>query len=245
MFHWFRKPKHKVLPFATDIHCHLTPGIDDGSPDVDKSVVLLRHMEGWGIRRIVMTPHVTEDTFENTPATIDPAFGSLVAGARDAGIGIGLLPPSGEYRMDSFFVKCLGEGVVRSLPGGYLLVENSFNVEPWNIDELLFDLAVKGFRPVLAHPERYVYYHSKPSRYKKLHQSGVFMQCNLLSFAGYYGKDVRQMAYWMLDNGLVDFMGTDLHGMRHVEAIARFMSTRDFDRLSRRVEGQLLNDLIK
>ena len=147
--------------------------------------------------------------------------------------------------MDSFFVKCLGEGVVRSLPGGYLLVENSFNVEPWNIDELLFDLAVKGFRPVLAHPERYVYYHSKPSRYKKLHQSWVFMQCNLLSFAGYYGKDVRQMVYWMLDNGLVDFMGTDLHGMRHVEAIARFMSTRDFDRLSRRVEGQLLHDRIK
>ena len=231
MFHWFRRTDPAKLPFTTDIHCHLTPGIDDGSPDVEKSVRLLRFMEEWGVRRIVMTPHVTEDTYENTPATIDPAFGALAAGARQAGIGIELIPPSGEYRLDSFFVKCLGENMVRPLPGGYLLVENAFNVEPWNIDELLFDLAVRGFRPVLAHPERYMYYHSSPTRYRRLHESGLFMQCNLLSFAGYYGKEIRQTACWMLDNGLVDFLGTDLHGMRHVESISGFLKTRDFRNL--------------
>lgn len=243
MFHWFRKPDSPKLPFATDIHCHLTPGIDDGSPDVDKSVQLLTYMEKWGIRRIVMTPHVTEDTFENTPATIDPAFGILVAGAREAGIGIDLLPPSGEYRMDNFFVESLARGLVRPMPGGYLLVENSFSVEPWDVDKLLFDLTLKGYKPVLAHPERYIYYHSVPDRYRQLHDRGVFMQCNILSFAGYYGREIKHMACRMLENGLVDFLGTDLHGMRHAEAMEHFMGSRDFRNLSRRVTGCILNDL--
>ena len=94
MFGWFKKKKvDSRLPFPTDIHCHLVPGIDDGSKSVESSVELLQHMQQWGITRIIPTPHVTEDTFENTPATIDPAYGALVAGANDSGIEIEILPP--------------------------------------------------------------------------------------------------------------------------------------------------------
>jgi len=244
MFNWFKRKETPKLPFGTDVHCHLVPGVDDGSQTVEKSVMLLRHMQRWGVTRIIPTPHVTEDTFENTPAIIDPAYRALTAGADEAGVDIELLSPSGEYRIDSFFLNCLDKGLVRPLRGSYLLVENGFSIEPWNIESLIFDLAVKGFKPILAHPERYRYYHSEPERYRRLHDSGLLMQCNLLSFTGYYGKDIRNMAHWMLDNDLIDFLGTDLHGMTHVQAIERYMSTSAFRHLSKILEPRLLNDKI-
>lgn len=244
MFSWFRKKEKPLLPFTTDVHSHLIPGIDDGSDSVEKSVRLLQHMQQWGLTRLVATPHVTEDTFENTPATIDPSFGSLVAGAREAGVGIEFLQPSAEYRLDNFFLQCLEKGIVRPFPGNYLLVENSFNLELLNLDEVLFDLSVKGYKPVLAHPERYVYYHNNLDRYRAIHRSGVLFQCNLMSLGGYYGKEIKKVAEWMLENDMIDFLGTDLHGMRHVVFIERYMSTSHFARVSEVLKPRLLNDRI-
>ncbi|MDE6371866.1 MAG: hypothetical protein K2K92_10315, partial [Duncaniella sp.] len=65
------------LPFVTDIHCHVVPGVDDGSPDAATSVELVKRMQQWGIKRIIATPHVTESTFENTPDILDPALEEL------------------------------------------------------------------------------------------------------------------------------------------------------------------------
>ena len=244
MFSWFRKKELATLPFKTDIHCHLIPGIDDGSDAVGKSVELLQHMQQWGLTRIIPTPHHTEEYFENTPATIDPPRESLVAAAREADIDVEIMPASGEYRIDSYFVDLLEKGLVRPLAGPYLLVENSFNTEPYNLDEALFDLSTRGYKPVLAHPERYLYYHHTPNRYRQLHANGTLFQCNLLSLGGYYGKEIKKTAEWMLENGMLDFLGTDLHGMRHVEFIERYMGSPDFARLSRSLEGHLLNDTI-
>lgn len=244
MFHWFTRREAATLPFSTDVHCHLVPGIDDGSDTAAKSVDMLRRVARWGITRVIPTPHVTEDTFENTPATIDPAYGTLVAAVREAGIGVELLGPSAEYRIDSFFLDSLERGQVRPLSGNYLLVENSYAQEPWDLDEVLFNLSVRGYRPVLAHPERYMYYHSHPGRYRRLHDSGVLFQCNLLSLAGYYGKEVRRTAQWMVDENLIDFLGTDLHAMRHVDAIEDYLKTSHCRRVCDTLAPRLLNDKI-
>lgn len=244
MISWFRKKEPAPLPFSTDIHCHIIPGVDDGSESVDKSVELLQHMQQWGITRIIPTPHHTEEYFENTAATIDPQRESLVAAAREAGITVGIMPASGEYRLDSYFVDLLGKGLVRPLAGSYLLIENNFSMEPYDIDSTLFDLSLKGYKPVMAHPERYTYYHRNPDRYRRLHKNGALFQCNLMSLGGYYGKEIRKTAEWMLENDLIDFLGTDLHGMRHVEFIERYMTTADFARISQALKGRLLNDTI-
>lgn len=243
MFGWFKKRDADVsLPFSTDIHCHLVPGVDDGSDSVEESVELLQHMRQWGITRIIPTPHVTEDTFENTPATIDPAYGELVAGVTEAGIGIELMPPSAEYRLDSYFVDQLACGNVRELGNGHLLVENNFAVEPWGLDGVLYDLSLKGFKPILAHPERYMYYHGNMQRYRQLHDKGILFQCNILSFSGYYGKAVRDVAMKFIENDMVDFLGTDMHSMRHVESIEEYMKCSHFRRVSERLRGRLMND---
>ena len=83
--------------------------------------------------------------------------------------------------------------------------------EPWNLETLIFDLQVKGMQPILAHPERYSYYYNRKDRLKELHKTGLMFQINLLSPAGAYGKAERKAAEYLIKEGLVDFIGTDLH----------------------------------
>ncbi len=245
MFGLFKKKSAQPVKlfYNTDIHCHIVPGIDDGSQSPETSVELVSRLTGWGITRIVTTPHVTEDTFENTPEIIDKAFDMLTDALKREGIKIDI-SHSAEYRIDNFFLEQLKAGNVKPLPSNYLLVENSFMQEPWELDKLLFDLKLKGFRPVLAHPERYLYYHARQQRYNELHNAGTLFQVNLLSLAGYYGKDVKKVADYLLDNSLIDFLGSDMHNHRHADAIDDFLRSKDYQRIAERLGRRLLNDRI-
>ncbi len=219
--------------FKTDIHCHVVPGVDDGSPDVKTSLELIDRMRSWGIERIIASPHVTSATFENTPDTLDPALQSL-NDALLSGTSSGDKPfqveRSAEYRLDDFFSEQLEKKNITPLPNNYLLIENSFVQEPWNLDNIIFDLRIAGYYPILAHPERYLYYHSRRDRYNEIHARGAMFQINLLSLAGHYGKNEQQMAEWLISKGLVDFIGTDLHNHRHADAIEAYLSTKQYKR---------------
>ena len=160
-----------------------------------------------------------------------------------AGVDI-RLDYSAEHRIDGFFLDQLEKGVVRPMPNNYLLVENSFIQEAWNLDQTLFDITLKGFKPILAHPERYSYYFDKPQRYEQLHSSGILFQINLLSLAGYYGKNEKKIAEMLIDKGLVDLLGSDMHNHRHCEAIEAYIGSKDFNRHARLLTGRLLNDSV-
>lgn len=245
MFGLFRKKSNqpRELFFHTDVHCHLIPGIDDGSRSAELSVELINRMLTWGITDIIATPHVTEDSFENTPEHIDKAFRNLIDAIKRENIKINV-SHSAEYRIDSFFMSQLDAGNITPLKGDYLLVENSYVQEPWELDKILFDLKLKGYIPVLAHPERYVYYHDKRNRYNELHRTGTLFQANLLSFAGYYGKNEKKAAEYLLEHNLIDFIGTDMHNHRHSDAIHEFIVTKEYRELSERLKGRILNDRI-
>ncbi len=243
MFNFFRK-KHDTpaeLFFHTDIHSHVIPGIDDGSPSADVSAKLIKRMKSWGLTRLIATPHVTESTFENTPEIMDKAMGTLKSVLQSQGIDIEL-SHSAEYRLDDLFGRQFADGNISPFPNDFLLVENSFIQEPWGLDETLFDLKVKGYSPILAHPERYPYYHSKKDRYKKLHNDGTLFQVNLLSLAGHYGRDVRRAAEYLIDQGMVDFIGTDLHNEHHADAIEAYLSSKDYRRDRDALQNAILND---
>ncbi len=231
MFNFFKKKQEPLqLCFNTDIHCHILPGIDDGSPDVDTSIELIQRMLSWGINRIIATPHVTQASFENTPETMSNALKSLNEALKNKNIEIDIIH-SAEYRIDELFITQLNNGTIVPFPNNYLLVENSFIQEPWNLDQLLFDLKVKGYRPILAHPERYMYYYSKKDRYKTIHSTGTKFQINILSIAGYYGKEEKRIAMELIEKGFVDFIGTDLHNHRHADAIESFLSSKDYQKI--------------
>ena len=243
MFDIFRR-KSKELPqlfFHTDIHCHLIPGIDDGQHDAVSAAGFVASEARWGIKRVFCTPHITQGSFENTPEIIAGAFGRLQQAVTDAGVDVEL-DYSAEHRLDGFFRQQLEAGKLRPLPGGHLLVENSFMQEAWNLDQTLFDLQVRGFKPVLAHPERYPYYYNDRARYDVIHNAGTMFQINLLSLAGYYGKEEKRMAEWLIERGLVDFVATDMHSRRHCEAIEAYMAGKDFRRHAQALEGRLKND---
>lgn len=233
MFNFLTRSKEiQQLPYSTDVHCHIVPGVDDGSPDPTVSAELIERMKSWGIRTIIATPHVTQDTFENTPETLDPAFDKLCDEIRRRDIEISI-SMSAEYRIDDFFRHQLEAGNVTTMPNNLILVENSYLQEPWNLDQFLYDLKLKGLRPILAHPERYLYYgRTNPGRYEQIHRSGTFLQINLLSLAGYYGKEEKKTAERLIEEELVDFVGTDLHHHRHADKIEEYLHSKAFRKIA-------------
>lgn len=242
MFNFFSKKREpQPLYFHTDIHCHLVPGIDDGSPDVETSLGLIEQMSQWGLNRIIASPHITYGSFENTPETIGKAFESLQKAVQEKGIPV-QLGYSAENRIDDLFIKNFEEDNLLTLPGKVLLVENSFIQEPWNLNQLLFDIQVKGYQPVLVHPERYNYYYGKKGRYEAIHNAGTAFQVNLLSLTGYYGKEEKKIAEQLIDKGLVDYIGTDLHRQAHADAITAYLASKDYEKHRAALEGRLLND---
>ena len=245
MLDFFKKKINAQTPklcYETDLHSHILPGIDDGSPDIESSVHLIQAMQEWGIRKIIATPHIAEETFENTPETIKRSWNSL----KDALTAKGIdqeIQYSAEYRIDDGFIQLFESNGLIPLPSNYLLVENSFIQAFWNLEELLFQLQLKGFRPILAHPERYAYYHNKKNIYTTLHNAGCEFQINLLSFSGYYGKGVKEIAFWLAEQGYIDFLGTDLHNMNHVHAISKFLTTKDYAKIAKKIKVK--NDTLK
>ena len=228
MFNFFSK-KSKTpaqLCFSTDIHCHVVPGIDDGAPDARTAADIIEGMQSFGIRRIIASPHVTQVTFENDKSTVEPALAKLRAELNKRGNNIEL-SHSAEYRIDELFHRRLEAGELMLLPNSHILIENSFIQEPWNLDNLVFDLQVRGLVPILAHPERYSYYYSQKKRLNALHDAGLKLQINLLSLAGAYGPAERSMAEHLIKQGLVDFIGTDIHRRSHVEKIKEYLLTKD------------------
>ena len=215
VFNFFSKKSQEEsrLFFKTDIHSHVVPGIDDGSPSVERSLELIARMKSWGLEKLIVTPHVTQD-----------------------------MDYSAEYRIDEMFVEQLEGGIVRRLHGDYLLVENSYIQEPYNIDQILFQVSMKGYHPILAHPERYMYYYDKPKRYDELHSKGILFQVNLLSLAGYYGKEAKKVAEMLIEKDYVDYLGTDLHRRTHVEVMDKYLRSKDYRRHREKIEGRIKND---
>ena len=147
MFNFLKKKNNTPkLPYTTEVHCHVLPGIDDGSPDVEHSLALIHQMKEWGLERIIATPHVTEASFENTPQTIGSAYSRLCQETNLDELGIKLCY-SAEYRMDDNFLGILQREEIIPMPGNHILIENSFLQPFWNIKSLVFDLQIKGLSP--------------------------------------------------------------------------------------------------
>ena len=211
------------LFFHTDIHSHVCPGIDDGARSSAFGADIVEGLVSLGIRNIVATPHVMEDVFPNTERIISYSFGRLKAEIERRGIEVNMAH-SAEYRIDEFMMSQLETVGLNPLPGGYLLLENAWTQEPFGLDSTLFDIQNRtDYHIILAHPERYQYYHDARERYGELREKGVLFQLDLLSFAGHYGKACKSMAEWMLEHDLIDFLGSDAHNVGHVEEIRRFM----------------------
>lgn len=209
------KKKTGKLSFTTDIHCHILPGLDDGAKSLDESLEMALLMEQAGIREIYATPHIKSDIYPNDRQTISEAAGELKGALEKNNIAV-KLHYAAEYFIDMFFIDKLDSGEeLLTLDGRHILVESSMQREPLFLYDVLFRIQSRGYRPVMAHPERYVYYGKDPSPFRKMRKAGCLLQMNLLSLSGHYGKPAQDIARMLVKNNLFDLIGTDAHGPHH------------------------------
>lgn len=225
MFNFFKKkgsPADKIipLPVTTDIHSHILPGIDDGSPDIETSLQLIQGLYDLGIRKSVATPHIIGDLYRNTPETINNALEKIKVACKNAQIEIEL-SAAAEYMLDDYFLELLrNKSPLLTLQKNILLTEISYSTAPDNLEMIFSNITEAGYKPVLAHPERYFYYHHNYDQYFKFIEMGFVLQVNLLSLTGYYGNAVKKAARFILENNLANLVGTDLHHHQHLAALS-------------------------
>jgi protein-tyrosine phosphatase len=245
MFNFFKKkediPALNQLPVNIDIHSHILPGIDDGAPDIETSLQLVKGLMQLGITNTVATPHVIADLYRNTPETINAALTILRTACKEQSLNIEITAAA-EYMLDDYFIKLLRSSQpLLAIHKNIILTEQSYATPTHNLNEIAFDLISSGYRPIMAHPERYPFYHGNYEAYTHLKDMGFLLQVNLLSLTGYYGKPVTRAAKFIFDNDLADLVGTDLHHPRHLQMLQssdnlhlfqRYLSKRSFNDLS-------------
>lgn len=222
MFSIFKR-KHPVANdfsgLNTDMHSHLLPGIDDGATDPGNSIQLIKGLQDIGYAKFITTPHIFWDMFRNNPTTINAAHQTLNAELSNAGITTSLRAAA-EYYMDDHFDELLeSNDPLLTIKEKMVLVEFSFVSAPVNYKNQLFRLQIGGYQPILAHPERYLYLGGDKNVFDDLKSAGCLFQVNILSLAGYYGKPTQDLAQYLLKKNYIDLLGTDLHHLRHLEAL--------------------------
>lgn len=198
-----------------DIHSHLLPGIDDGSKDIEDTRSLINNLKQIGFSKFITTPHIISGIWDNTPSSITSKLEETKQLLSDTTI-----KAAAEYMMDSFFFdRIKKEEKLLTLKENYVLVEMSYLNAPIQLYDIIFEIQIQGYKPILAHPERYLFYGNNFDEFNKLKKSGCLFQLNLLSTTGYYGVGVTKIAQNLLDANLYDFVGSDVHHQKHVKSL--------------------------
>jgi protein-tyrosine phosphatase len=225
MFKLFNRTKEDPSLIAdfrslgSDMHSHLLPGIDDGSNSIENSLELVRGMKELGYSRLITTPHILWDIYKNTHAVIREKAEQLNVAIAEKGLGIEV-HAAAEYFLDEHLDSLLRENEpLLTISGKMVLVEFSLAFPSHSIKDILFQLQMQGYLPVVAHPERYIYLEKEKTFYDELKDIGCLFQLNILSLTNYYGKSVHELAQFLIKKNYYDLVGTDLHHARHLEAL--------------------------
>lgn len=209
-----------------DIHSHILPGIDDGAKTLGDSLQLIQALQGFGASKLITTPHVIQHFWENSSQNIKEKEAETNLELKKNNLSIPFRAAA-EYMMDENFVKLFQSEKLLTLKDNYVLVEMSYINPPIQLYSILFDLQVAGYIPVLAHPERYNFFHKNFDEYNKLINAGCLLQLNLLSVVGYYGESITEIAKKLLKKGMYSFVGSDAHHNNHIASFDKKVKIKD------------------
>ena len=235
IFNLFKsKPSLKeLIPNGfVDIHSHILPGIDDGAKNIFESLKLISEMEKLGFSKIIGTPHTYEGVHNNTNKSIKSSFNQVEKNL-NKNIKIDY---ASEYMLDNTLLEKISNKSLLKLKDKYVLVEMSYLFAPNNLYEIIFELQSNGYIPVLAHPERYSFLFNDPKEYNKLKKVGCKFQINLLSSIGYYGLEVKNMTDSLLNKNFVEFAGSDIHNLKHIQGFDKKIKIRNIKKLQEVME---------
>ncbi|MEZ4799338.1 MAG: CpsB/CapC family capsule biosynthesis tyrosine phosphatase [Flavobacteriales bacterium] len=223
---------------GTDMHSHLLFGIDDGAVSLENSLELIEHLMNMGYRKFITSPHIYRDLYFNSPDTILPKLKIVQDAIKEKGWDVELLAAA-EYYLDDHFEDLIAKDELLTMGNKHILFELAFDSEPPNVKRALFNLQLNGYKPILAHPERYDYLHNQFSKYEDFADRDVYLQLNINSLSGHYGPMVKKVSERLIDAGLIRFIGTDCHHVGHVNLTE---SVRRNPHLRKLIEsGKLLN----
>jgi len=230
MFSFFRKKFQAEVDFSflkTDMHSHLIAGIDDGAKTIDDSVSMISELSQMGFQKIITTPHIFRDYYPNTPENILSGLAIVKEALKKKNIDIEI-EAAAEYYMDDYFEQLLKEKTkLLCLGENRILIEFSTFAPPSNAHNIIFQLKTLAYQPILAHPERYIFYEGAFAEFEKIKDYGCFLQVNLLSLAGYYGSKQKQLGIKLIKSGIVDYLGTDLHNNKQLEFLRAIFADKE------------------
>ncbi|MBI4930747.1 MAG: hypothetical protein HY841_08295 [Bacteroidetes bacterium] len=209
-----------------DVHSHFIPGIDDGAQTMEDSISLIKSFHDLGYKKVITTPHILADGYPNTSEIILRGLEKVRVALKTEGIPI-QIEAAAEYYIDFDFGRKIeqeklltfGKSAPNKTSGNYLLFEISFLNPPDNLEQIIFKLLTSGYKPVLAHPERYNFWHHKFEKYEQLKEKGLLFQLNINSLTGYYSYETKKVAEHLIEKNMIDFLGSDCHHSGHVNLI--------------------------
>lgn len=230
MLNWFRKNKLSTPGLVTDVHSHLLPGLDDGVQSFEQAEEIIQRFISLGYSKIITTPHVMSDAYRNTPEIILAKLEELRTYLKERNVNV-IVEAAAEYYLDEeLYRKIQHNEKLLTFGDRYLLFETNFLTEPFNLKEFIFLATTKGYRLILAHPERYLYLQQDPAKADDLLDRGVLFQANISSFTGYYSKSVQLLVNKLAEKGKIHLLGSDCHHLQHARLIETALSLKSFQK---------------
>jgi len=238
MFSFFgsKKATPDLSFIAADMHSHLLPALDDGLQSIDDTIKFIKELKELGYQKLICTPHILSDVYPNSPETILPKLELVRNALKENNIDM-QVEAAAEYMVDLDFENYMNEGKqLLTFGKNLILIEMSYAAASNNIENVIFQLKLKGLQPVLAHPERYNYYFGNLQVFQRFIDLGCYLQINILSLLGYYGDAAKNTAQNLLKKNMVTLVGTDMHHENHLNGLIDLASKKSFYKLFENVQ---------
>ena len=236
IFNLFKsKPNLKdLIPQGfVDIHSHILPGIDDGAKNIEESLTLISKMKKMGFTKIFGTPHVYPGVYNNDNDDIKKSYKSLKRCLKNDEIDVKY---ASEYMLDGTLLRKIDNKSLLTINNNYVLIELGFISPPLNLDEIIFRLILNGYIPVIAHPERYLYFNNNFNKFYNLKKNGCKFQLNILSLTGYYGNIVLKMSKKLIDDKIIDYVASDIHNNEHILEFEKKIKINNIEEIEKIIE---------
>ena len=234
------KKNKTSLTYSVDMHSHLIPDIDDGVKDEQTSLEILTRLSEFGLKKAIITPHIMSHRFPNTKDNIEKKHEKLRELIVKNGINIET-KVAAEYYYDEHFISLIEKKDLMTFGDNYVLFELSYTLKPFALEQSVAKLLDAGYKPILAHPERYQYYRTVED-YERLKEIGLDFQINAISTQNFYGKNVKKSVEKIIDNGMVDFIGSDIHSHKYTDTYSTFLTSKIAQTITSK--NRIKNDLL-
>jgi protein-tyrosine phosphatase len=232
VLNWFTKKQDTVQGIrpTTDLHSHLLPGLDDGVQSFEEMEEIVVRLQKLGYTKLITTPHVMSDFYRNTSEVIFKKRDEVNAWLANKNINMPIEAAAEYYLDEDLLKKAEDHFPLLTLGDKYLLFETNFLTEPFQLKEFIFSVTSQGYKPILAHPERYIYLQDNFEKVEDLLNRGIYFQINMSSISGYYSKGAQRLAHKLIDKGWVHFIGSDCHNLQHIQRIEETVSLKYFQK---------------